>query len=148
MLLFKNYSALLIGEGFPGSIVLYYFHSIDVAYFDILSRSFYAGVLMENEIPQGLEIIGKGVEQSLSRCTRFSMKRILLPALLRLCVGYMFLVNLFVAVAQSSSVINMFYDILALEFVENIDDVIFGLSNRGEINSPIPLILTIVRETY
>jgi hypothetical protein len=42
--------------------------------------------------------------------------------------------TLFVAVVQSSSVLNMFFDVLALAFVENIDDVIFGLAKRGERN--------------
>lgn len=62
------------------------------------------------------------------------MTRIVLPSLLRLSIGYLFLVTLFVAVVQSSSVLNMFFDVLALEFVENIDDVIFALAKRGERN--------------
>jgi hypothetical protein len=56
----------------------------------------------------------------------------------------MFLLTLFVAVAQASSVLEMFFDVLALEFVENIDDVIFELSKRGEVNYPIYLIIFIV----
>lgn len=89
------------------------------------------GVLMEQEIPTGLEIIGKGMEQVLSGERVLCMRRILLSSLLRLCLGYMFLLTLFVAVAQSENVLDMFFDVLALEFVENIDDVIFMLSKRG-----------------
>jgi hypothetical protein len=62
------------------------------------------------------------------------MTRIILPSLLRLSIGCLFLVTLFVAVVQSSSVLKMFFDVLALAFLENIDDVVFGLAKRGERN--------------
>lgn len=122
------------------------------------------------EIPTGLELIGKGVEQriaSASSSTRnmyamrgFDMKRIVLPALLRLAVGYTFLCCLFLVVVQEQTVLDIFFDgkasclsfalfdcrfhpyvtnisystrlflslVLALEFIENIDDVIFAIS--------------------
>ncbi len=87
------------------------------------------------EIPLGLEILGKGVEQELSGSTKFSMKRILLSSFLRLAVGYLFLSCLFLVVVQESTVLGIFFDVLALEFVENIDDVLFALFKRGEILS-------------
>lgn len=103
----------------------------------------FIGVLMEDEIPTGLELIGKGVEQrmvSASRSTRhlyaeegIDMKRIVLPALLRLLIGYTFLFALFLVVVQESTVLDIFFDVLALEFVESIDDVIFSISKRGEL---------------
>jgi len=103
----------------------------------------FIGVLMEDEIPTGLELIGKGVEQrmvSASKSTRhlyaeegIDMKRIVLPALLRLLIGYTFLFALFLVVVQESTVLDIFFDVLALEFVESIDDVIFAISKRGEL---------------
>jgi hypothetical protein len=60
------------------------------------------------------------------------MKRIVFSSLLRLAVGYLFLVCLFLVVVQESSVLGIFFDVLALEFVENIDDVLFALFKRGE----------------
>lgn len=93
------------------------------------------GVLMEEEIPTGLELIGKGAEQRASsgivEGRWFSMKRILLCAILRMGVGYMFILCLFLVVVQESTVLDVFFDVLALEFVENIDNVLFGLSKRG-----------------
>ncbi|KAL7531293.1 hypothetical protein ACHAXR_003958, partial [Thalassiosira sp. AJA248-18] len=89
------------------------------------------GVLMEEEIPQGLELIGKGAEQQISGGTRYSMTRIALPSLLRMAIGYTFLSCLFLTVVQESTVLDIFFDVLALQFVENIDDVIFALSKRG-----------------
>lgn len=76
---------------------------------------------MEDEIPTGLDLIGKSVEQNASTTgRRFSMRRIILPALLRLAVGYTFLFALFLVVVQEQTVLDIFFDILALEFVENI----------------------------
>ena len=67
-----------------------------------------------------IELIGKGVEQrvaSASCSTRhmyamrgFDMKRIVLPALLRLAVGYTFLCCLFLVVVQEQTVLDIFFD--------------------------------------
>jgi hypothetical protein len=47
-------------------------------------------------------------------------KRLVAVSVLRLTVGYMFLSCLFINVVQNSDVIGIFYDVLALEFVENV----------------------------
>lgn len=113
------------------------------------------GVLMEHEIPDGLELIGKGMEQILSGDHHvLCMRKILLSSLLRLCMGYMFLLTLFVAVAQSDNVLDLFFNVLALEFVENIDTVIFALSIRGFFGrtlrkvADMPRFIVTGRETY
>jgi hypothetical protein len=113
------------------------------------------GVLMEHEIPDGLEMIGKGMEQLLSDDHHvLSMRKILLSSLLRLCMGYMFLLTLFVAVVQSDNVLDLFFNVLALEFVENIDTVIFALSRRGFFGRTLrkvankPRFIVTGRETY
>ena len=94
----------------------------------------FIGVLMEDEIPTGLELIGKSVEQRrhLYADEGIERKKIVLSALLRLVIGYTFLFALFLVVVQESTVLDIFFDVLALEFVENIDDVIFAISKRGE----------------
>ena len=79
------------------------------------------GVLLEEEIPQGLELIGKGAEQTISHSTYFSWTRIILPSLLRMGIGYTFLCCLFLTVVQESSVLDIFFDVLALQFVESIE---------------------------
>lgn len=113
------------------------------------------GVLMEHEIPDGLEMIGKGMEQLLSGDHHvLCMRKILLSSLLRLCMGYMFLLTLFVAVVQSENVLDLFFNVLALEFVENIDSVIFTLSRRGFFGRTLrkvadrPRFIVTGRETY
>jgi len=90
------------------------------------------GVLMEEEIPLGLEILAHAlVAQRTANSRKYSFNRIVLSSILRLCVGYLFLLSLFLTVIQESDVLDIFFDVLALEFVETIDDVIFGLSKRG-----------------
>ena len=79
------------------------------------------GVLLEEEIPQGLELIGKGAEQTISGSRYFSWTRIILPSLLRMGIGYTFLCCLFLTVVQESSVLDIFFDVLALQFVESIE---------------------------
>jgi len=49
-------------------------------------------------------------------------------AMCRLAIGYMFLLNVFLVLAQSERVLDMFYDMLALNFVSMIDDIAFQLA--------------------
>lgn len=56
------------------------------------------GILMEQEIPQGLVIIGKGAEQERHGGIRWG--RILMPSLLRMTIGYLFVCCLFLTVVQ------------------------------------------------
>lgn len=69
-------------------------------------------------------------------------KRVIISSIFRLIVGYLFLSSLFINIAQNNDVIEIFYDVLALEFVENIDDTTFAL---GE--SPL-LSLESISATY
>jgi len=89
------------------------------------------GVLMEEEVPLGLEIIGKCVEQHMSGGHDFNTSKIVCSCILRVAVGYMFLACLFLTVIQADDVLEIFFDVLALQFVENIDDVVFALCKRG-----------------
>ncbi|KAL7478407.1 hypothetical protein ACHAW6_004170 [Cyclotella cf. meneghiniana] len=89
------------------------------------------GVLMEEEIPLGLEIIGQGFKHDKSRGNGFKLGSVLFSSILRLTVGYFFLLTLFLTVIQESDVLAIFFDVLALEFVESIDDVVFALCKRG-----------------
>ena len=89
------------------------------------------GVLMEEEVPLGLELIGKCVEQQMSGGHNYSTTKIIISSIMRMAVGYMFLACLFLTVIQESDVLEIFFDVLALQFVENIDDVVFALCKRG-----------------
>jgi len=86
---------------------------------------------MEEEVPLGLELIGKCVEQHMSGGHDFNTSKIVCSCIFRVAVGYMFLACLFLTVIQADDVLEIFFDVLALQFVENIDDVVFALCKRG-----------------
>jgi len=90
------------------------------------------GCLMEDEVPQGLQLIANGARHVLLLNGKKKVhKQIIVTSILRLVVGYLFLASLFINIAQNDDVIAIFYDVLALEFVEKIDDTAFALAKRG-----------------
>merc|ERR1712176_532388 len=90
------------------------------------------GVLMEDEVPQALQLIANGARHVLLLNGKKRVhKRVIVTSILRLVVGYLFLASLFVNIAQNSDAIGIFYDVLALEFVEKIDDTAYVLAKRG-----------------
>jgi len=89
------------------------------------------GVLMESEIPLALEILGQECEQLQLGRMPFNRVRVIVSCIMRLCVGTLFLFTLFLVVIQEGSALDIFFDMLALEFVENIDVIIYELCKRG-----------------
>jgi hypothetical protein len=45
----------------------------------------------------------------------------------RITIGYMFLLNVIVFIIKASEVIEMFYNLLALQFIQELDDIGFKL---------------------
>ncbi|KAL9185555.1 hypothetical protein ACHAXT_003332 [Thalassiosira profunda] len=79
------------------------------------------GVLMEDEIPQGLQLIANAAGHALLLNGRKeARRRVIVSSIFRLVVGYLFLSSLFINIAQNADVLEIFYDVLALEFVENL----------------------------
>lgn len=71
------------------------------------------GVLMEDEIPQGLELLAISINGNfLHHTTGRIHKRVIASSLLRLVVGYMYLTSLFVNVVQTDNVLEIFFDVL------------------------------------
>lgn len=90
------------------------------------------GILLEGEIPQGLQLIANGAGHTLLLNGHVAVqKKVIITSVLRLIVGYLFLSSLFLNVVQNDNVIEIFYDVLALEFVEHIDDAAFALAKKG-----------------
>ena len=88
-------------------------------------------VLNESEVPQALELIGKAFQQKASAKDRISFKRILFSSCMRFLLGYTFLCSVFVVIVQVTDVLSMFMNILALQFVESLDDIVYELAKRG-----------------
>lgn len=86
---------------------------------------------MEEEIPQALILMRSISRKSFHESyPSLSYNRLILSCVLRLVMGYLFLTNLFVTVVQADDVITIFFDILALEFVQHLDDVAFELCRK------------------
>ena len=76
-------------------------------------------VISSDEIPQGLQLIANAAGHTLLLNGQKKIhNRVVISAIFRLIVGYLFLSSLLINVAQNSDVISIFYDVLALEFVE------------------------------
>ena len=94
-------------------------------------------VLNESEIPQALELVGMAFQQNASAKDRISFKRILFSSCMRFLLGYSFLCSVFVIIVQVTDVLSMFMNILALQFVERLDDIVYELAKRGFLGRPI-----------
>ena len=55
-------------------------------------------------------------------------KKFVLSAILRIVLGYVFLGNVFIILAQANGVLDIFYDVLALQFLQGLDDIAFSLA--------------------
>lgn len=61
----------------------------------------------------------------------FPRSKVVFSSILRISIGVLFLACLFMTVVQEDNVLEIFFDMIALEFIESIDDVIFELCRRG-----------------
>jgi len=86
---------------------------------------------VDDEIPTGLYLIGKALEQKREGDKVFPLRKIIFSSILRISIGAMFLTCLFFVLVQENNVLEIFFDMIALEFVESIDDVIYQLCRRG-----------------
>lgn len=94
-------------------------------------------ILNESEVPQALELVGRAFQQKTSAKDRISFKRILFSSCMRFVLGYSFLCSVFVVIVQVTDVLSMFMNILALQFVESIDDIVYELAKRGFLGRPL-----------
>jgi len=50
---------------------------------------------------------------------------------LRICVGYLFLVNVLFILMRAREVLDIFFDFIALQFLQQLDDIAFNLARMG-----------------
>ena len=60
-----------------------------------------------------------------SVCPHASYKKFLACNAFRVLMGYLFLVNVLLVLVQAEDVLTIFYDVLALQFVQQLDDIGF-----------------------
>ena len=86
-------------------------------------------LLMEAEIPTGLYLLRRISKAHLKReFPEISYNRFVLSNVLRILMGYLFLVNVVIILIQADEVLAIFYDVLALQFIQDLDDIAFELS--------------------
>jgi hypothetical protein len=101
-------------------------------------------MMMESEIPTGLMLLRNISSQSFhAKLTKSrSYSRFVASAILRITLGYLFLINVFVVLIQAKEVLEIFYNILALEFLIQLDDISFVLSKMDVLGKHMRLACT------
>ena len=111
-------------------IGLNHFFCPNLSYMQQLVQT-HAGLLMEEEVPTALILLRSISQRSFKETyPELSYTRFAFSCMLRLILGYLFLVNLLITTIQASDVITIFFDILALQFVQQLDDVAFELGRK------------------
>lgn len=84
---------------------------------------------MEEEIPTAVFLL-KRISKPLlkSKFPEISYWRFVASSILRFSLGYLFLINVYAIVIRASSVLEIFYDVLALQFLQQLDDIAFGVA--------------------
>ena len=89
------------------------------------------GLLMEEEIPAALFLLRQVPKSSLRQTTpKLNYSRFVFTAIVRLLMGYAFLINMFLVVIQAKAVLDIFYDVIAIQFVQQLDDICFDLAKK------------------
>lgn len=84
---------------------------------------------MEEEIPLGLYLLRRFSKTQLkSKFPAVSYNKFVLSSIVRISSGYLFLVNALVVLIQAEEVLPIFYDTLALQFIQRLDDIVFAVS--------------------
>ncbi|KAL7539202.1 hypothetical protein ACHAXR_009093 [Thalassiosira sp. AJA248-18] len=83
---------------------------------------------MEEEIPTAAYLLRMIPRSSVENKLGVSYNKFVMSAVVRLSIGYSFLLNVYLVVVQSEGVLDIFYDMLALQFVALLDDIAFTLS--------------------
>ncbi|KAL7532966.1 hypothetical protein ACHAWF_004301 [Thalassiosira exigua] len=83
---------------------------------------------MEEEIPTGTHLLRQMPRDVVENKLQMSYAKFVMSSMIRLAIGYMFLFNTFLVIVQSDRVLDMFYDLLALNFIALMDDIAFHLA--------------------
>ena len=101
--------------------------SVDVRIAQYLSLII--GLLMEEEVPSALFMLRQIPRTSLRETTpQIKYGKFVFAAIVRLGMGYFFLINMFLVVVQAKTVLDIFYDVIALQFLQQLDDICFALA--------------------
>lgn len=86
---------------------------------------------MEEEVPDAIQLFRTFSKESLyNNVPKLSYKRFLFSCICRSINGYLYLLSVFLVIVQADNVLDIFYDLLALQFAQSIDDVSFNLARK------------------
>jgi len=86
-------------------------------------------LLMEEEIPTGLYLLRRISKPHLkSKFPEIKYWKFVCSSTLRIAMGYLFLGNVLVILIQADEVLTIFYDVLALQFLQQLDDIAFRVA--------------------
>jgi hypothetical protein len=94
--------------------------------------SIFIALLMEEEIPTGLYLLRRIPKQYFeSKFPELKYYKFVWSCMLRIFMGYLFLVNVLLILMQASNVMDIFFDFIALQFLQQLDDIAFNLARMG-----------------
>eukprot|EP00985_Skeletonema_marinoi_P012858 scaffold6280_cov127-Skeletonema_marinoi.AAC.11 len=94
--------------------------------------SIFIALLMEEEIPTGLYLLRRISKRYFkSKFPELCYHKFVASCILRICVGYLFLVNVLFILMRAREVLDIFFDFIALQFLQQLDDIAFNLARMG-----------------
>ena len=97
--------------------------------------SIFIALLMEEEIPTALYLLRRIPKQYFNaKFPELKYSKFVFSCVLRIVSGYLFLLNVLLILVLSSGVLEIFYDVLALQFLQQLDDIAFGLARMSVLS--------------
>ena len=94
--------------------------------------SIFIALLMEEEIPTGLYLLRRISKPYFrSKFPELKYHKFVHSCILRIFMGYLFLVNVFLILIMARGVLDIFFDFIALQFLQQLDDIAFNLARMG-----------------
>ena len=117
------------GEGFKGIIPANVTPAVKAAQY----CSIFIALLMEEEIPTALYLLRRIPKTYFkSKLPGLNYEKFVCSCLFRILSGYLFLVNVLLILVKASEVLEIFYDVLALQFLQQLDGEFRGESLGGQ----------------
>lgn len=94
--------------------------------------SIIVALLMEDEIPTGLFLLRRVSKKYFkSNFSELKYYKFVASCVLRILMGYLFLLNVLLILMQARDVLDIFFDFIALQFLQQLDDIAFNLAKMG-----------------
>ena len=105
--------------------------------------SIFIALLMEEEIPTGLYLLRRIPKTYFkSKFPELCYSKFVAACILRIFLGYLFLVNVLFLLMMSDNVLDIFFDFIALQFLQQLDDISFNLARMGVFSKSLRVATT------